>query len=168
MIAISDPIKYIRLASDLRKLLFTRVSLEQSKQVITSRLQNRERNFLSLVNKCIYENVNSPYLPLLRLTGCEYGDIESLVSNDGIETTLHKLRLEGIYLTWEEFTGKQDVVRSGKHFKFKERDFDNAYDCTARALFKIYEFKNGRRIMLITPKQKEFLNDLRGEPFIFS
>ncbi|MFC1958684.1 hypothetical protein ACFLV6_02060, partial [Chloroflexota bacterium] len=124
---ISDMIKYSRLAFGLRDFLRNTISLEQSKQVISARLQNRERNFLSLIQKGIYQSPKSPYLKLLRIAGCEFGDIESLVNLDGIEATLHKLLAEGIYLSWEEFKGKREVVRGGSHFQFRERDFDNPF-----------------------------------------
>ena len=127
MAIISDLIKYSRLAWGLRDFLRGTITLEQSKQVISDRLRNRERNFLSLVQKGIYQNPKSPYLKLLRIAGCEFGDIESLVNQDGIEATLHKLLAEGVYLSWEEFKGKRGVVRGGNHLWFRERDFDNPF-----------------------------------------
>lgn len=127
MPAFADIAKYTRLAFELRHLLRNTVSLEQSKQVISARLQNRANNFLRLVQKGIYGNTRSPYLKLLKVAGCEFGDIESLVNQDGIETTLHKLLAEGVYLSWEEFTGKKDVTRNGICFQFMERDFDNPF-----------------------------------------
>jgi hypothetical protein len=127
MSIISDLVKYSRLAFGLRGFLHGTISLEESKQVITTRLRHRGRNFLSLVQKGIYQNPKSPYLKLLQLAGCEFGDIESLVNKEGIETTLQKLLADGVYLSWEEFKGKKEVVRGGKHLQFKERDFDNPF-----------------------------------------
>jgi hypothetical protein len=127
MSVISDVIKYSRLAFGLRGFLHGTISLEQSKQVIAARLQNRERNFLSLVQKGVYQNPQSPFLKLLRVAGCEFGDIEALVNQDGIEATLHKLLAEGVYLSWEESKGKKEVVRSGSRFQFGERDLDNPF-----------------------------------------
>lgn len=127
MSIISDIVKYSRLAFGLRRFLRGTITLEESKQVITNRLHSRGKNFLSLVQKGIYQNPKSPYLKLLQVAGCEFGDIESLVNKDGIETTLQKLLTEGVYLSWEEFKGKKEVVRGGNHFQFKERDFDNPF-----------------------------------------
>ena len=50
---------------------------------------------------------------------------KTLVNTQGIEATLDKLRLAGVYLSWEEFKGKKDVVRGSSRFQFKETDFDN-------------------------------------------
>lgn len=124
---ISDLVKYARLAYDLRDFLKQRISLEQSKQVLSARVRNRERNFLSLIKKGIYGYNKSPYLKLLRIAGCEFGDIEEAVKKDGIETTLQKLLTEGVYLSWEEFKGKRDVVRGTNRFRFKDTDFYNPY-----------------------------------------
>jgi hypothetical protein len=54
-------------------------SIVESKQVIIEGLRQREQNFLNLVKKGIYENQKSPYLKLLKVAGCEFGDIELLV-----------------------------------------------------------------------------------------
>lgn len=125
MSIVSDTAKYARLAWDLRGFLQGTITLEQSKQVISSRLRDRQSNFLSLVEKGIYQNPKSPYLKLLKVVGCEFEDIRTLVNRDGIETTLQKLLDTGVYLSWEEFKRKKDVIRGGNHFQFRESDFDN-------------------------------------------
>jgi hypothetical protein len=124
---LGDVIKYSRLAFELRGFLKTPISLEQSKLVISQRLQDREKNFLNLSQKGIYNNSHSPYLPLLENAGCLYGDLEHMVSRDGLESTLQKLLKDGVYLSWEEFKGKREIVRGNKHFQFQEEDFDNPY-----------------------------------------
>lgn len=127
MSVISDVLKYLRLTPGLRNFLRSTISLEESKQVITTRLRNRGRNFLSLVKEAIYQNPKSPYFKLLQMANCELGDIESLVNKGGIEATLQKLLTEGVYLSWEEFKGMKEVVRGSNHFQFKERDFNNPF-----------------------------------------
>jgi hypothetical protein len=127
MSLISDAIKYSRLAFGLRGFLRGTITLEESKRVIAERLRNREKNFLSLVQKGIYQNPKSPYFKLLELAGCQFGDIESGVNKDGIEATLEKLLAAGVYLSWEEFKGRKEVVRGGQRFQFKDRDFDNPF-----------------------------------------
>src|SRR4030042_2894464 len=124
---ISEITKYSRLAWDLRTFLKHKITLEDSKSVIAERLQNRENNVLNLIEKGIYGNPKSPYLKLLKLAGCEFGDIENSVNKDGLESTLNKLLSEGVYISWEEFKGKRDVVRGGATFKVHERYFDNPY-----------------------------------------
>lgn len=118
---------YWRFARDLRKFLKETVTVEQARKVVKERLENREQNLLTIVKKAVYENNNSPYLKLLKIAGCEYGDFERMVNNDSIEPTLQKLCQEGVYISIEEFKGKKEVKRGGKVFQFKAGDFDNPY-----------------------------------------
>lgn len=127
MLILNDIIKYLRFALDLRNFVHDTISLEQSLKVIAARLQNREKNFLSLVKKGIYANERSPYLMLLKMAGCEYGDIENMVSQYGIESTLRTLLIKDVYVSWEEFKGKTDIVRGSSRFHFNEEDFDNPF-----------------------------------------
>jgi len=127
MSIISDMIKYSRLALDLRIFLQNRITLEQSKRVLKERLRIREQNFITLVQKGIYQNPRNPFCRMLRAAGCEFGDIETMVNGNGIEPTLQKLLAEGVYLSWEEFKGKKDVVRGSSRFQFKQRDLDNPF-----------------------------------------
>ena len=117
MSLISDAIKYSRLALGLRGFLRGTITLEESKQVIAERLRDREKNFLSLVQKGIYQNPKSPFFKLLRVAGCEFGDIEARVNQEGIEATLQKLLAAGVYVSWEEFKGRKEVVRGGEAFQ---------------------------------------------------
>jgi hypothetical protein len=116
---------YLRLAWGLKGFLKEPLTLEQSREIIRQRLQNREQNLLTMVKRAIYDYKASPYLKLLELAGCEYADFEKMVLSDGIEPTLHRLRENGVYISIEELKGKKEVSRGGRVFKFKESDFDN-------------------------------------------
>jgi hypothetical protein len=116
---------YGRFTLGLRGFLKEPITLEQTRVLIRQRLQNRGDSFLLLMKRAVYGNKTSPYLKLLNLAGCEYGDIEERVKADGIENTLKLLAVKGVYLSNEEFKGKKDVRRSGQVFQFRERDFDN-------------------------------------------
>jgi hypothetical protein len=118
---------YTRLISDLRKFLRENISLEQSKRELSIRLQEREANLLNLMWQAIYANPKSPYFKLLRISACEFGDIEALVKKDGIEGMLSKLLADGVYLSWEEFKGKKDVVRGSSRFRLRDTDLDNPF-----------------------------------------
>ena len=100
---IADLVKYSRLALGLRGYLRSTVTLEESQRVVAERLRNRQQNFLSLVQKGIYQNPKSPYRKLLGAAGCQFGDIESLVNKEGVEAALQKLLADGVYMSWEEF-----------------------------------------------------------------
>src|SRR3989337_2612711 len=59
------------------------------------------------------------------------GDLAALVRQKGLEPTLESLRREGVYLSFEEFKGRVDVVRNGRRYRFAEEDFDNPFIRTA-------------------------------------
>jgi len=79
------------------------------------------------VRRGIFGYPKSPYLPLLKLARCEMGDIENMVRAKGLEGTLQALREAGVYITFEEFKGREPMVRNGKVFPIKAKDFDNPY-----------------------------------------
>lgn len=93
---------YWNFAWGLRGFLKEPIDVERSWQLTKHRLENREQNLINIVKKSIYANEASPYLKLLKLAGCEYGDFNKMVLSDGIEPTLRKLSAAGVYLTIEE------------------------------------------------------------------
>jgi hypothetical protein len=77
------------------------------------------------VERSIYGNPRSPYLALLKLAGCEFGDLSAAVKQKGLEGALRDLREEGVYVTFEEFKGRRPIIRNGLTLEVKARDFDN-------------------------------------------
>lgn len=116
---------YWRFTKELRGFLKEFIDLKGAQEIIKLRLENRERNLLTIIKRAVYDNQDSPYLKMLRTCGCEYGDFEQMVRSKGIEDTLGKLREAGVYVTIEEFKGKRECKREGKSYFFTERDFDN-------------------------------------------
>jgi hypothetical protein len=76
-------------AHDLRGFLGKQIILEMSLQIIQQRLQQRRQNLLLMLRKAVYENRNSPYLKLLKIVGCEYGDFKKMVTTSGKLLPLH-------------------------------------------------------------------------------
>jgi hypothetical protein len=109
----------------LRRFLRTTLTLEQAKQIVLGRMEHRDENFLTIANHCIYNYPRSPYLRLLKLAGCELGDLRTLVKQKGLESALIHLRQAGVYFSFEEFKGRAPVVRQGIVLDVKPRDFDN-------------------------------------------
>ena len=89
------------------------VSPRDALVTLRRRLDGRGTDFLALVRDRIYGYPASPYRHLLRAAGCEYGDLERLVTQDGVEPALRKLCRHGVYLTVDEFKGRRPVVRGG-------------------------------------------------------
>ncbi len=111
----------------LRGFLKRTLTLEEAKATILKRMEEREANFLRLVRKGIFGYPKSPYLPLMKLAQCEMGDIENMVHNKGLEKTLLALRENGVYVTFEEFKGKEPMTRSGHVIPVQSHDFDNPF-----------------------------------------
>jgi len=72
-----------------------------------------------VAKEAIYNNPVSPYRKLLELAGCELGDLESLVRNEGIEAALLRLYRQGVYLTVSEAKGREPVVRGRVKFSIR-------------------------------------------------
>jgi len=100
-----------RLAAQLPFFLRRPMSGHDARTVLASRFQQREHRFLKLVHRTVYASPASPYHTLLRWAGCEAGDLEKLVDQNGVEGTLEVLYQQGVYLTVDEFKGRCPVVR---------------------------------------------------------
>jgi hypothetical protein len=118
---------YGRFAVGLRRYLKEPATAECGRKLIRQRLHDRDMNFLTLMKRAVYERGGGPYLALLRMAGCEYGDLERMVRSEGIESTLRGLRDAGVYLTIDEFKCRKDVVRGSAAVHCRPRDFDNPF-----------------------------------------
>lgn len=114
-----------RLTRDFPRFLRTPLTPEQAVAVIQRQLESREERFLRIAEQAIYAYPRSPYLQLLRAAGCEFGDLKALVAAKGLEGALSELVEAGVFITFDEFKGRKEIVRGGRHFAFLEEDFDN-------------------------------------------
>ena len=103
-----------RMAGKLPTLLRKPITFDKAMAVLKERFNHRERMFLFIARKGIYEHAESPYSSLLRAAGCEYGDLQKLVQEEGVDSTLKILFHNGIYLTVDEFKGRQPAVRGSQ------------------------------------------------------
>jgi hypothetical protein len=87
------------------------VGLPEAHASLRARFRHREADFLAFVDSAIYRNPDSPYRALLALAGCELGDFQKLVRQDGIEGALGALYRRGVYLTVDEMKGRRPAVR---------------------------------------------------------
>jgi len=124
---LGDTKMYGRFIWGLRRYLSRTISLEEAKAIIQQRMEERGKNFLRLVERGIFGYPKSPYLPLMKLAQCEMGDVEKMVKTKGLEGTLKALQEAGVYITFEEFKGREPIVRNGKVFSVKAYDFDNPF-----------------------------------------
>ena len=127
MALLPDLRMYGRFAMGLRRFLRGTLSLEESRAIVQQRLEQREGNFMRLVERGIFGYSESPYLPLLKLARIELGDIRRMARVDGVEETLRALRDAGVYISFEEFKGREPVIRNGQVIPIGPRSFDNPY-----------------------------------------
>src|SRR5262245_19375104 len=113
----NDTLEYLQtfaqLPFALRRFLRHPLTLAEARQIVRSRMEHRDEQFLKFAETSICSHPRSPYLPLLKNAGCELGDLTALVTRQGVEGTLRKLREEGVYDTFEEFKGRKPIERKG-------------------------------------------------------
>ena len=118
---------FARFPFALHKFLQHRLTVDQAKQIVRERMERRDENFLRIVETSVYGYPHSPYLPLLKMAGCELGDLCALVKHQGLENALRQLRAAGVYITFEEFKGRKPIIRNGTTIPVTSRDFDNPF-----------------------------------------
>jgi len=115
----------VRYARELRRFLRHPLSSQPCRSAITHRLRARNENFLHTLDTCVYGNPRSPYLRLLNLAGVQFSDVVEWVRRSGVEGTLARLHDEGVYVTRDEFRGRQPIVRGNRELPVQVEDFDN-------------------------------------------
>jgi hypothetical protein len=101
------------------------LTVTECKAILQRRLERRENDFLDLMRRAVWENRASPYHLLLQQAGCEYGDTERLVRQEGVEGALRALFRAGVYLTVDEYKGRRPVVRGSSTVAVNPRRLRN-------------------------------------------
>jgi hypothetical protein len=131
-----------RLGRDLPRAFRAPIDAAEARARLRHRLANRERRLLAIAERAIYANPRSPYLTLLRHVGCELGDLRALLSREGLEGALTILANQGVYVRYDEFKGRREVVRGSLRLRFDPADFDNPFP---RAHLIMFTGGSGRR-----------------------
>ena len=118
---------YGRFLIGLRGYLRNTITLAQARDLVKERLTRRTESLLLMAERSVFGLRTSPYRELLRLAGCELGDFVALVNDRGVEDALLALRKSGVYFTFEEFKGRELVVRDGREIPITPGQFDNPY-----------------------------------------
>jgi hypothetical protein len=100
-----------RLLLGLPRALRRPFDLTEARRLLQERLSTRDAAFLALVRRAVYAVDTSPYRALLAAAGCEYGDLERLVRQEGVDGALGILCRRGVYLSVDEFKGRRPIVR---------------------------------------------------------
>ncbi len=116
---------YKRFATGLPRFLREPLTLESARAIVLRCEEERVDNFLRVVERGVFEQPKSPYLPLLRRADCSFEDIRDGVRRQGLEETLLELRRAGVYVTFDEFKGRRPIVRGDFVMEVAANDFDN-------------------------------------------
>lgn len=122
---VSDLLSGLRLLTRLPPILRRPIRAGEVHKVLRYELTHRAENFLQLMRDGVFRNPASPYLRLLKLVGCELGDLNHLVVKEGLEGALQVLFRKGVYLTVEESKGRRAVVRGSARFHVIPDDMRN-------------------------------------------
>src|SRR5262245_44359296 len=117
----------LRFAWGLQDFLRHPISVEEAEATVRHRMARREENFLRLVERAIFGYPDSPYLAMLKLAGCEFGDIRDMVRTSGVEQTLRTLREAGVYVTYDEYRTCGPLVRPSGVIALRPHAFDNPF-----------------------------------------
>jgi hypothetical protein len=92
LMSIEDRITGARFLRRLPSCLRHPIGPEDARAMLRQRLERREADFLALA-------------------GCDYGDLERIVGQEGVKGALHTLYRQGVYLTLGVFKVRRAVVR---------------------------------------------------------
>lgn len=116
---------FLRFATAFNEFLKTTITVQDARARVLRMMAAREENFLRVVKAAVFENEKSPYLALCRHARIEFGDVERLAACDGLEPTLDCLQRAGIFVTMDEFRGRQPIRRPGLELPVQASDFEN-------------------------------------------
>jgi hypothetical protein len=114
-----------RYVTGLRRFLREPLDPAGASARIEAALARREQSFLRLLERGVYGFPAGPYCRLLSHLGIEYGDVEALVRDRGLEGALERLYSAGVYLRNEEMKGRRPIERAGLEIAVSDQDFSN-------------------------------------------
>jgi hypothetical protein len=123
--AARDVLAGARFLTAVPGMLWRPIYPPRARRVVRERVERRATDFVALVRRLIVANPTSPYARLLGAAGCEAGDVERLVTREGLEPALAALFRAGVYLTVDELKGRRPVVRGGLTFPIEPGDLVN-------------------------------------------
>ncbi len=109
----------------LPALLHRPVTADEARRKLAERLERRAERFLKLMERAVFASPRSPYRRLFEAAACGFRDLEDLVRKKGVDDALRSLFRAGVYLTGDEFKGREPVRRGGKEIAFDPALFRN-------------------------------------------
>ena len=114
-----------RYSVELPKYLRRRLTSADAHSRLERAIHDRAANFLSILERGVFEQKESPYLRLFRWAGIEFADVQQLVHTHGLEAALGRLYDNGVFVTLDEVKGRKPIDRPGLHIPVCRTAFDN-------------------------------------------
>src|SRR5689334_12501596 len=92
------------------------IDVDEARARVSTALANRETSFLKLMERGVFGNAKSAFLPLFRQAGIDYEQLRRLVLERGLTDSLDRLYELGVFLTYEELKGIVPVRRGQLEF----------------------------------------------------
>ncbi len=122
---VADVRMFGRYALGLGRYLRHPLGPDECREAIGRQLANREESFLAILRRGVYAQSESPYRKLLDEAGIACEDVARLVRLNGLESALKTMYDAGVYVTLDEFKGRQPIRRGRLQLPVKPSDFDN-------------------------------------------
>ncbi len=99
------------------------LDLKGAKRIARERIENREKAFLLLAERAIFNNPRSAYRKMLDEAGIGLDKLTGMANSLQVEGALEELRRQGVYVTYEEYKavnayGAVDTDKFGKGVNF--------------------------------------------------
>src|SRR5262245_4084811 len=100
-------------------------NVAHSRAALETSFKNRERVFLELLRRAVFEHATSPYAPLFKHAAITHATCERLVRDHGIEGALERMHDAGVHVSLDEFKGRRRIQRGSLTVGTRGRAFDN-------------------------------------------
>src|SRR5262249_9878048 len=115
----------VRFARESTSFFSQPYTISECERLLKTQLAHREDSFLRIMARAVFENPRSPYRRLIERARVSYADVTAWVGRNGLESALGELSDAGVYVTLDEFTGRQPIRRDGIDVSVQASDFDN-------------------------------------------
>lgn len=115
---LSDLGMFAGYATGIVPYLRDRLDVARCRELIALGHARRADTFLVLLERAVFGNASSPYLPLLSHAGIEHGDVARLVRQNGVESALADLYDAGVRVSIDEWKGRTPIRRDGLELPF--------------------------------------------------
>ena len=115
----------VSVAKGLRALVNAPVSLAEAEVHDPTEIERQPQRLLRSLDELVWPSPTSPTRRLLEAAGAEPADVASLVAELGVVGALEQLRDRGVYVSYEEYHGRQPIQRGSTTFEVSPADFFN-------------------------------------------